>query len=455
MIILKKMKRDYCRTIEEDVSYQGNPKKEWRTLRCLLRKYLKVPRRDVNRLKKIGINSVQTLLRIHYTMIPDLWERLRTNKGPQVKMVAWFCYWAQEIEYDLEDGPMLWACYGHRPGPIADDVVERFDEWRRLHREGPHEKFPYKEDRKREEERRGIALVAAVNDPEEIIFYKDGLKGPRTWTQEEAEAARIREQQQALFEVSMLTPQPDDGFEPDEAVGFESAGEETDREDEERSEEFSKAEDAFLEAKRKEFLEETGHDWVRSSALGRRLILTRIMNAAHLEGPEGQDDFIKEIHYAVTRAKRKKDILAAYASPADNLEWQHKVMRAFFFELEDPDSAAGWQPPDTKLWGIMEKVGFGIHDPVSYRARDVVEANVAKVKLQVERFNAAVAGRLAWIRAHGDMTEVPEYAAIVTDIPKTEDVPEPAPKRFRGGDDTDLSCPGAETPSPVPPPADD
>ena len=193
----------YRRSIEEDADHKGDKEKEWRTFRCLHRKHLSVPRLDDYRFKRIGITSVRTLLRIHYTMIPDLWERLQTSKGPHVKMVAWFCFWAQECEYSLNKGS------GPRPGPIADDVVERFAEWQR-HQGSPSEAFPWKVQREKEESRRKYALVKAVENPN-----KNGIP---TWTQEEVDAARIKAEQQALFEDSMLGPQPEDKF--DEDVGL-------------------------------------------------------------------------------------------------------------------------------------------------------------------------------------------------------------------------------------------
>ena len=130
-------------------------------------------------------------------------------------------------------------------------------------------------------------------------------------------------------------------------------------------------------------------------------------------------------------------------------------MRAFFIELEDPNSEPGWTTPAIEPPRPRHEIGGGIHDPISRQAREEVMANVDKVKLQVEQFNAAVAGRLAWMRAHGNMTEVPEYAAVDANIPETEDVPEPAPKRFRGSEDIDLPVPDNDLPGLVPFPADD
>ena len=98
--------------------------KEWRTLRCLLRKTLKVPREDVRRLKKIGIDRVEALLQVHYAMVPLLWKRLRTLGGPYVREVALFCYYGQH-EISREQ----WA-QGKRPD-IRNEVgvAEAFKSW--------------------------------------------------------------------------------------------------------------------------------------------------------------------------------------------------------------------------------------------------------------------------------------------------------------------------------------
>ena len=74
---------------------QRESAEEWRTLRCLLRKKLKVPRQDVCRLKMIGIDSIEALLQVHYTMVPNLWRRLKTRGGAYVHQVALFCFWYQ------------------------------------------------------------------------------------------------------------------------------------------------------------------------------------------------------------------------------------------------------------------------------------------------------------------------------------------------------------------------
>ena len=428
---------NYSQEIEAGKLGKGDPKKDLRTLRCLLRKYLKVPRRDVSRMEQVGITSVRDLLQIHYTMVPDLWKRLRTHKGPQVAMVAWFCYWGQNIEYGLEEGPSLWAA-GERPGQIADDVVERFISWRSCRGiKNCSYQFPWKEERKREKMRRKIALAAEVKDPDEIITYEDGAMGRRTWTPEEAEEARIREQQQAIWEVMMKEPQEGDGFKPDPACEPDSVGYETEAEDQARVKEFDADETAWRVKKGKDFLEMHAFNWVRGTTLERKLILSRIMNAGYTRGPEFQDRFIQEIHLAIYRKKREReDLAASTGEPVETIEWQEGVMEDFFIELEDPTNGPGWQKPAIELWRPPAEVGYGICDPVSRQAREQVLENITKVKLQVEKFNAAVAERQAWMRdVHGSTREVPEYAAVHVDVSELEPVPEPVPKRLKVSED--------------------
>ena len=147
-------------------SSQGDSAKEWRTLRCLLRKQLDVPRRDISRLRRMGITSVERLLQIHYTMVPTLWIRVRIRGGAYVQKVAMFNYWAQEVEYN-NDGEMrgkmvpTWQ-QGWRPGTIADDVVERFAKWFEDEEIVIDPEFPEEYRTLYEENRRKVFMLSSV-----------------------------------------------------------------------------------------------------------------------------------------------------------------------------------------------------------------------------------------------------------------------------------------------------
>ena len=59
----------------------------------LLRKNLKVPRRDVLRLEVIGIRAFDDLLKIRVKDVPKIWCCLKTRGGPRVFHLQAFCYW--------------------------------------------------------------------------------------------------------------------------------------------------------------------------------------------------------------------------------------------------------------------------------------------------------------------------------------------------------------------------
>lgn len=56
-----------------------------------MRVYCNVPRRDVKRLRRIGIDSIRALTAINWTKLPQVWARIKTSGGPHIRWVQCFC----------------------------------------------------------------------------------------------------------------------------------------------------------------------------------------------------------------------------------------------------------------------------------------------------------------------------------------------------------------------------
>ena len=203
----------------------------------------------------------------------------------------------------------------------------------------------------------------------------------------------IKRERRELWTATLVVPQLADEFKPDVEYHYDSCGDETYQDDEDRLD-VANDEHQAKETDRKRASDRDNGRYLAQNyvdAAGDEDTKSAILRSLGNYDEAGQALRIKELYFALVRAEKNRKLLDALKD-FRAVKKQRQVVMEAYEELADPDVGAGYRR------------GYTITDLQKYRAE--VEKNCAEVNRQIKDLAAAESGRAAWIKDYADLPDL-------------------------------------------------